>query len=68
MFNPSIIFKENIIKEDIIQENEDNNDIKCIKSVTLKKNKDGFGLAISHDKQNKLIIRGLNPNGVAYQV
>jgi len=36
------------------------------KLVTLKKGSNGFGIAISEDRAAKLIIRGLNPNGVAF--
>ena len=31
----------------------------------LKKGSTGFGIAISEDRQRRLIIRGLNPNGIA---
>ncbi len=34
-------------------------------TVVLRKNKTGFGIAISEDRQHRLIVRGLNPNGVA---
>jgi C-terminal processing protease CtpA/Prc len=34
--------------------------------ITLKKGSSGFGIAISEDKHNRLIVRGLNPNGVAF--
>lgn len=35
--------------------------------VVLKKNKTGFGIAISEDRSHRLIVRGLNPTGVAQQ-
>jgi hypothetical protein len=37
-------------------------------NVTLTKGPTGFGIAISENRQGKLIIRGINVNGVAYQV
>ncbi len=36
-----------------------------IKLVTLKKGPAGFGIAISEDRHHRLIIRGLNPTGIA---
>lgn len=65
MFNPTTISKEKTTHEN---KDEVLNEIKCEKSVILKKSSDGFGIAISHDKQSKLIVRGLNPNGVAFRV
>ena len=37
-------------------------------NITLTKGPAGFGIAISEDRNNRLIIRGINVNGVAYQV
>jgi len=36
-------------------------------NVVLRKNKAGFGIAISEDRHHRLIVRGLNPNGVAHR-
>jgi hypothetical protein len=43
------------------------NDMKY-KSVTLLKGPSGFGIAISEDRNNRLVIRGININGIAHQV
>ena len=40
---------------------------RIIRKITLKKGPTGFGIAISEDRYNRLIVRGLNPNGVAFQ-
>ena len=40
---------------------------RVIRKITLKKGPTGFGIAISEDRYNRLIVRGLNPNGVAFQ-
>ena len=45
-----------------------NNNNQKYLNVTLVKGPTGFGIAISENRQNKLIIRGINVNGVAYQV
>ena len=45
-----------------------NNNNQKYLNVTLVKGPTGFGIAISENRQNKLIIRGINFNGVAYQV
>lgn len=37
-----------------------------IRKITLKKGPTGFGIAISEDRYSRLIVRGLNPNGVAF--
>ena len=39
---------------------------KILKKIRLKKGPNGFGIAISEDRYGRLIVRGLNPNGVAY--
>ena len=39
-----------------------------IKKVTLTKGPIGFGIAICEDRYHRLIVRGLNPTGVAAQV
>lgn len=36
-----------------------------IKLITLRKGSGGFGIAISEDRHHRLIIRGLNPTGIA---
>jgi hypothetical protein len=41
---------------------------KLIKKVTLTKGPVGFGIAICEDRYHRLIVRGLNPTGVAAQV
>lgn len=40
---------------------------RTIRKIVLKKGPTGFGIAISEDRYNRLIVRGLNPNGVAFQ-
>jgi len=55
--------------------NEENKEIqlkrvtfdKPCKQVKLSKGVTGFGIAICEDRFHRLIVRGLNPNGVAYQ-
>lgn len=47
--------------------NSTNNEQKIL-NVTLNKGPSGFGIAISENRHNKLIIRGINVNGVAFQV
>jgi C-terminal processing protease CtpA/Prc len=39
-----------------------------VRKMVIKKGPTGFGIAISEDKYRRLIVRGLNPNGVAFQV
>jgi multiple PDZ domain protein len=39
---------------------------KITKIIKLNKGPNGFGIAISEDRHNRLIVRGLNPNGVAF--
>jgi hypothetical protein len=40
----------------------------ALRTMILKKAPTGFGIAISEDKYGRLIVRGLNPNGIAYAV
>lgn len=40
---------------------------RVVRKILLKKGPTGFGIAISEDRYNRLIVRGLNPNGVAFQ-
>ncbi|CAF0710871.1 unnamed protein product [Brachionus calyciflorus] len=40
---------------------------KVVRKVELKKGSSGFGIAICEDKYGRLIIRGLNSNGIAFQ-
>jgi C-terminal processing protease CtpA/Prc len=40
---------------------------KEMRKITLKKGPTGFGIAISEDRFNRLIVRGLNPNGIAFK-
>jgi hypothetical protein len=42
--------------------------LKASKKILLKKGSTGFGIAISEDRHNRLIVRGLNPNGIAFSV
>lgn len=39
-----------------------------IRKISLKKGPTGFGIAISEDRHNRLIVRGLNSNGIAFHV
>lgn len=39
-----------------------------LRKIVIKKSPTGFGIAISEDKQKRLIVRGLNPSGVAFSV
>ena len=39
-----------------------------IRKLVISKGPTGFGIAISEDKYHRLIVRGLNPNGVAFSV
>ena len=38
----------------------------AVRKIVIKKGPTGFGIAISEDKYKRLIVRGLNPNGVAF--
>ena len=40
---------------------------RIVRKILLSKGPTGFGIAISEDRYNRLIVRGLNPNGVAFQ-
>jgi hypothetical protein len=40
---------------------------KTFKAIKIEKGPTGFGIAISENRHNRLIVRGLNPNGVAYK-
>lgn len=40
---------------------------KVVRKILLRKGPTGFGIAISEDKHGRLIVRGLNPSGVAFQ-
>ena len=39
-----------------------------VRRLVISKGPTGFGIAISEDKYRRLIVRGLNPNGVAFSV